>query len=116
MLLVTVAIILILFYWRLFLVRDLNVYLTIFWIIWPDLGSFIPIGLATRDGSTWPRWASSLYNFLHTLLVAVPVLAVWSFITGAVQWSLLGWVGHITMDRAVGYYLRASVRTIQSSR
>ena len=108
MLLVTVAIILILFYWRLFLVRDLSVYLTIFWILWPDLGSFIPIGLATRGGRTWPGWASSLYNFLHTLLVAVPVLAVWSFITGVVQWPLLGWIGHIAMDRTSGYYLRAS--------
>ncbi|TMI38293.1 DUF4260 family protein [Candidatus Bathyarchaeota archaeon] len=108
MTLVTIAIILILFYWRLFLVRDLNVYLTIFWILWPDLGSFIPIGLAARGGRTWPGWGSSLYNFLHTLLVAVPVLVVWSFITGFVQWPLLGWMGHITMDRAAGYYLRAS--------
>ena len=108
MLLVTIAIILTLFYWRLFQVRDLNVYLTIFWILWPDLGSFIPIGLATRGGRTWPGWGSSLYNLLHTLLVAVPVLAVWSFITGVVQWPLLGWIGHITMDRTSGYYLRAS--------
>src|SRR2546428_6641885 len=79
MLLVTVAIILILFYWRLFLVRDLSVYLTIFWILWPDLGSFIPIGLATRGGRKLPRWALSLYNFLHTLLVAGPLLAVLGF-------------------------------------
>src|SRR3989442_14408994 len=81
MLLVTVAIILILFYWRLLLVRDLNVYVTIFWILWPDLGSFIPIGLATRGGRTWPGWGSSLYNFLHTLLVAVSLLAVLEFLT-----------------------------------
>src|SRR2546427_10309291 len=52
MLLVTVAIILILFYWRLFLVRDLSVYLTIFLILLPDLGSVIPIRLATRGGRT----------------------------------------------------------------
>src|SRR5207245_2762429 len=108
MLLVTLAIILILFYWRLFLVRDLNIYVTIFWIIWPDLGSFIPIGLATRGGRTWPGWGSSLYNFLHTLLVAVPILAVWSFVTGVVQWPLLGWIGYITMYRAACYCLRDS--------
>src|SRR3989449_7297486 len=108
MLLVTVAIILILFYWRLFLVRDFNVYLTIFWILLPDPGSLISIGLATRGGRSWPGWGSSLYNFLHTLLVAVTVLAVWSFITGGVEWPLLGLIGPVTMDRAAGYYLRAS--------
>src|SRR2546422_10758269 len=75
MLLVTVSIILILFYWRLLLVRDLNVYVTIFWILLPDLGSFIPIRLATRGGRKWPRWGSSLYYFLHNLLIWGPVLA-----------------------------------------
>jgi len=109
MLLVTVAIVLVLFYWRLFVARDLNIYTTIFWIVWPDLASFVPIGLAGRGSRDWPRWGASLYNFFHTFLVVVPVLAIWSLVVGSIQWELLGWVGHITMDRSVGYYLRARV-------
>jgi hypothetical protein len=114
MLLVTIAIVLILFYWRLFVVKDLNVYLAIFWIVWPDLGSFIPIGLATRVAKDWPRWGASLYNLLHTLLLPIPVLAVWSVLAGSIQWPLLGWIGHITMDRAVGYYLRAGRSSVEA--
>jgi len=116
MLLLTIAILLILFYWRLFMVKDLNVYLTVFWIVWPDLGSFIPIGLAASGGKDWPRWGSSLYNFLHTLLVPIPVLAVWSVLVGSIRWPVLGWIGHITADRAVGYYLRARSRSQTSQR
>jgi hypothetical protein len=107
MLLVTLAILGVLFYWRLVVVRDLNVPLTIFWIVWPDLGSFIPIGLATRGSRDWPARGPWLYNSLHTFLVWIPVFAIWSTAAGSVQWPLLGWAGHITADRSVGYYLRA---------
>ncbi len=107
MLLVSVAILALLFYWRLFFVKDLNVYATILWLAWPDLASFIPIGLASKGSKNWPRWGPNLYNFFHTFLVVIPLLAVWSLIVGTVEWPLLGWVGHITADRAVGYYLRA---------
>jgi hypothetical protein len=107
MLLVTFAILGILFYWRLFVVQDLNLYTVAFWLVWPDLASLIPIGLAARGSRNWPRWGPSLYNFFHTFLVIIPLFAIWSLITGTVQWPLLGWVGHITTDRAVGYYLRA---------
>ncbi len=109
MLLITLAILLILFYWRLLIVRDLNIYATVFWIVWPDLASFVPIGLVARGSKDWPRWGSSLYNFFHTFLVIIPLFAAWSLITGTVQWSLLGWAGHITVDRSVGYYLRSRV-------
>lgn len=108
MLLVTLAILVLLFYWRLFVVRDLNLPLTIFWIVWPDLGSFIPIGLAARSSKDWPSWGPRLYNALHTFLVWIPVLAIWSLATGSIQWPVLGWAGHITADRSVGYYLRSS--------
>jgi hypothetical protein len=107
MLVITLAIVAVLFYWRLFVVRDLNLPLTIFWIVWPDLGSFIPIGLATRGSIEWPAWGPSFYNVLHTFLVWIPVFTVWSLAAGSLQWPLLGWAGHITADRAVGYYLRA---------
>jgi hypothetical protein len=36
------------------------------------------------------------------------VFAIWSIMSGAVQWPLLGWAGHVTADRSVGYYLRAA--------
>ncbi len=108
MLLITIILLVVLFYWRLFVVKDLNLLETIFWIIFPDLASFIPIGLAARGAKEWPRWGPTLYNFFHTLLVWIPVVAIWSILSGAVQWPLLGWAGHITADRSVGYYLRAA--------
>ena len=110
MLLITIILLVAVFYWRLFVVRDLNLLETVFWIIFPDLASFIPIGLAVRGAKEWPRWGPTLYNFFHTLLVWIPVFAIWSLLSGAVQWPFLGWAGHITADRSVGYYLRASTR------
>ncbi len=44
----------VLFYWRLFVVGDLDVPVTVFWLLWPDLLAFIPIGLAMRKTTTWP--------------------------------------------------------------
>jgi len=108
MLLITIILLIVLFYWRLFIVKDLNLLATVFWITLPDLASFIPIGLAMRGAKEWPRWGSGLYNFFHTLLIWIPVFAIWSILSGAVQRPLLGWAGHITADRSVGYYLRAT--------
>jgi hypothetical protein len=110
MLLITIILLIVLFYWRLFVVKDLNLLATVFWIVFPDLASFIPIGLAMRGAKKWPHWGPGLYNFFHTLLVWIPVFAIWSMSSGAIQWPLLGWAGHITADRSVGYYLRASTR------
>jgi len=110
MLLITIILLIVLFYWRLFVVKDLNLLATVFWIVFPDLASFIPIGLAARGAKEWPRRGPALYNFFHTLLVWIPILAIWSVLSGAIQWPLLGWAGHITADRSVGYYLRATSR------
>ena len=110
MLLITVILLIVLFYWRLFVVKDLNLLAAVFWIVFPDLASFIPIGLAMRGAKEWPHWGPGLCNFFHTLLVCIPVFAIWSMSSGAIQWPLLGWAGHITADRSVGYYLRASTR------
>jgi hypothetical protein len=106
MLLITLAILVALFYWRLFIAKDLNLPITIFWLAWPDLGSFIPIGLAARNSKDWPHWGPCLYNLLHTFLVWIPVFAISSILLGSLPWPLLGWAGHITADRSVGYYLR----------
>jgi hypothetical protein len=113
----TVAPLAILFYWRALVVRDLNVPLTVFWIVWPDLGAFVPIVLASRGGRSWPSWGPALYNALHTLLVRAPVFVLWSWIGGAIQWPRLGRAAHIAADRAVGTYLRApALRPNASSR
>ncbi len=60
-----------------------------------------------RGAKEWPYWGPGLYIFFHTFLVWIPVFALWSTLSGAVQWTLLGWAGHIRADRSVGYYLRA---------
>jgi hypothetical protein len=101
------ALLVILFGWRLLVVRDLNAPLAVFWIVWPDLGAFLPIGIASRGGRAWPRWGSPLYNALHTFLVWAPVFVLWSVLEGSIAWPLLGWAGHICADRAAGYYLRS---------
>jgi len=115
MLVTAISVLVILFYWRRVAVKDLNIPITIFWMILPDLGSFVPIGLASKGSKEWPTWGPKLYNFWHTLLVWIPVFAIWSVVTGMVDWPLLGWAGHITIDRSVGYYLRASGKNRDTS-
>ena len=110
MLLITIILLVVLFYWRLFVVKDLNILTTFLWIVFPDPASFIPIGFAMRGAKEWPRWGPSLYNFFHTFLVWIPVVAIWSILSGGVEWPLIGWAGHIMADRSFGYYLRAASR------
>src|SRR5260370_20516872 len=81
MLLITIILLVVLFYWRLFVVKALNLLVTVFWVVFPDLGSFIPIGLGVRGGKEWPRWGPGLYNFFHTFLVWIPVFALWSLLS-----------------------------------
>ena len=80
---------------------------TVFWIFFPDLVAFIPIGLSSRR-KEWPSWGSYLYNTLHTLLVWGLAFAVLWLVFGAAYWPIFGWLGHITADRAVGYGLRSN--------
>jgi Domain of unknown function (DUF4260) len=78
----------------------------IFWVVFPDLASFIPIGASSKRRD-WPPWGAKLYNVFHTVLIWAVALAVSWLALGVVYWPLFGWLGHITMDRAVGYTLRA---------
>jgi hypothetical protein len=80
---------------------------TLFWIFFPDLVAFIPIGLSSRR-KEWPSWGSYLYNTFHTLLVWGLAFAVLWLVFGAAYWPIFGWLGHITADRAVGYGLRSN--------
>ncbi len=103
------SLIYILFYWRLVVVGDLDPWLTLFWIAWPDLAAFLHCPIESRQGS-WPRGCVLLHNTTHTFLVWLPVFLVWSLWIGGVERPLLGWAGHIGADRALGYYLREAPR------
>lgn len=83
--------------------------MTAFWLVFPDLVAFIPIGLSSRR-KEWPAWGSYLYNSSHTVLGWGLVFAVLWLVLGAPYWPVFGWLGHITLDRGVGYGLRSSTR------
>lgn len=106
----TLVVLGLLFGWRLAVLHALgptDTALSVFWFVWPDLAAFVPIGLATTAGRSWPTWGSTVYNVPHSLLTWAGVFGLWSLLAHGVVWPLLGWAGHITMDRAVGYQLRA---------
>lgn len=103
---ITVAILAYLFYRWLYL-SGLDWPSTIFWVIFPDLAAFIPIGLSSKRRA-WPQWGSHLYNVFHTFLTWSLAFVVLWFVFGTPYWPIFGWLGHITTDRAVGYGLRSS--------
>ena len=77
----------------------------VFWVALPDLIPFAAIGASSKRRE-WPPWGASLYNAFHTLLTWGAVSAAAFVFLGGVYWPLLGWLGHIALDRAVGYGLR----------
>jgi len=76
-----------------------------FWVIFPDLLAFSGIALSPKRRE-WPSWGPDLYNSSHTILLWGVVFAASWFALGTIYWPLFGWLGHITLDRAVGYALR----------
>ncbi len=80
---------------------------TVFWIFFPDIVAFIPIGLSSRSRE-WPAWGSYMYNTFHTVLSWGLAFAVLWLVFGAAYWPIFGWLGHIAADRAVGYGLRSN--------
>ena|SRR5579864_3587635 len=81
----------------------------LFWAIFPDLAAFIPIGLSSSK-QAWPSWGAYVYNIFHSILTWALVFGVTFLIFKSPRWELLGWLGHITLDRAVGYGLREQKR------
>ena len=77
-----------------------------FWAVFPDLVAFVGIGLSSKRRE-WPSWGPGLYNLFHTVLLWGGAFAACWVATGVVYLPLLGWLGHITVDRASGYGLRA---------
>jgi len=82
---------------------------TVFWILFPDLVAFIPIGLSSKRRE-WPAWGSYLYNAFHNALVWGLAFGLLWLALGTPYWPILGWLGHIAADRAVGYGLRSTAR------
>lgn len=97
-------------------VGGIDILQTVFWLLWPDLLAFIPIGLANKGSRQWPVWGPWIYNTGHSLLTWGAVIVLWSSLTGALQWPLLGWAAHITADRALGFYLRAPARSPEAGK
>lgn len=92
--------------WRyLYVLAGINIPEIVLWAVIPDLVVFVPIGLASRKGD-WPPWGATLYNLFHTVIVWIAVFAVTWVVFKSPHWELLGWLGHITTDRAVGFGLR----------
>jgi uncharacterized protein DUF4260 len=82
---------------------------TIFWILFPDIAAFIPIGLSSKR-KEWPAWGSYLYDVFHTALVWGLTFGAFWLLTGSPYWPILGWLGHISADRALGYGLRSTAK------
>jgi hypothetical protein len=106
----TLAILGIVFGWRMAVLREFplgDVLLFVLFLALPDLVAFVPMAFARAPPGTWPPWGPPLYNVMHSLLVWAGIFLVLWVVTGTIFWPLLGWATHITLDRAVGYHLRA---------
>jgi hypothetical protein len=82
---------------------------TVFWILLPDLAAFVPIGLSS-ERRQWPAWGAYLYNTFHNFLLWGLAFGLLWLLLETPYWPILGWLGHITADRAVGYGLRSTSR------
>jgi len=82
---------------------------TVIWILFPDLVAFIPIGLSSKRRE-WPSWGSYLYDTFHSAVVWGLAFGAFWLLLGSPYWPILGWLGHISADRAVGYGLRSTAR------
>jgi hypothetical protein len=92
--------------WRATIGGGVDVLQTLFWGAFPDLFAFIPIGLASRD-KQWPSWGATIYNLVHTLILWAGLFGILWYVSAMPYWPLLGWLLHITADRAFGYGLRS---------
>ena len=83
------------------------------WVFWPlvlapDLLGYLPahlMGKVPEKGALPPRgvW---IYNLWHNFVLPLVIGGGLVVATGAVPWSLLGWLIHVTLDRALGFGLR----------
>ncbi|MBI2591639.1 MAG: metal-dependent hydrolase [Candidatus Brennerbacteria bacterium] len=102
--------------------KPLNVWLSLFWGIFPDLFAFtIPTlglvynlifqGLNLTDlpgpdkiepppqDTLWVfNLATTLYNYSHSIIIFVLIFALVYFIFKKPRWEMLAWLGHIFID------------------
>ena len=81
---------------------------SLFWVLLvaPDLGLVIAPALGPMPGrGRLPPRAVPVYNLFHTYVIPV-LLWVGAIAAGIGPWPLLGWLIHISADRALGYGLR----------
>jgi hypothetical protein len=91
--------------WRGLFLGGLNLFQTVVWFLFPDLVAFVPIGLSSNRRE-WPGWGVYLYDAIHNMIAWGLVFVAVSAIFQVPSWPLLGWLGHITVDRTAGYGLR----------
>ena len=80
----------------------------LFWIllVGPDLGLVIAPAFGPMPGrGRLPPRAAPVYNAFHTYTIPV-LLWVGAWAAGIAPWPLLGWMIHISADRALGFGLR----------
>jgi hypothetical protein len=93
--------------WRAFFAGGIDALQVILWAIFPDLVAFVPIGLSSKR-QEWPSWGAYLYNAVHNVITwALVFVAIWAAV-GNPSWPTFGWLGHIALDRTIGYDLRKS--------
>lgn len=106
----TVAIFAVVFGWRALILHQFPVADSVLFVVFlflPDIVAFTPMAAARAPAGSWPRWGPSLYNVMHSLLTWAAVMLVVWLVSSASIWPVFGWAAHITLDRAVGYRLRA---------
>ena len=80
----------------------------LFWVllVGPDIGLVVAPALGPMPGrGRLPPRAVPIYNALHTYTVPV-LLWIGAWATSIGPWPLLGWLIHISADRALGFGLR----------
>lgn len=91
--------------WRGLFAGGVDVLQIIFWALFADLVAFIPIALSSQRRE-WPDWGAYLYDAVHNVITWGLVFMVVWIVFHVPSWPMLGWLGHITVDRTVGYGLR----------
>jgi Domain of unknown function (DUF4260) len=80
----------------------------LFWVflVGPDIGLVVAPAFGPMPGrGSIPPGAVPVYNLFHTYTIPV-LLWIGAWATGIAPWPLLGWLIHISADRALGFGLR----------
>jgi hypothetical protein len=102
--------------WTYFIFHELrldNIFLAVFFGIFPDIisfGLYLPylifngkfrfskLKRIEKEHRNAPKWLIPLYNFSHSLPVSIGVFVIASFAFGKVLWFMVPWTIHILID------------------